>query len=78
VFETDGCGEVVESGVQLAVSGLEGVGAPGGWALRWMSDHTDEWAEEACPKLDEKNAELQAPLESNDSGASCRYARPDL
>jgi hypothetical protein len=51
---------VVETGVRLALSGVDGVGGPCGWVLRRTSDHGEEWAEEACPKLDEKNAEFQA------------------
>jgi len=50
----------IERGVDVAVGSVDRAEALCDRVWPWVSDHADEWAEEACAKLDEQNAELDS------------------
>src|SRR5579859_1248293 len=60
MLEAESCGEVVESGVDLAVGGVDRVGASRRGVGLWLTDQAGEWPEEAQPKLDHQDAKFQA------------------
>jgi hypothetical protein len=59
-LEAESCGEVVESGVDLAVGGVDRVGAPRRRVGVWLTDQAGEWPEKPQPKLDQQDAKFQS------------------
>ena len=60
MLEAEGCREVVQRGVDLAVGGIDRVEvAPWGGGTRLL-DEAGEWTEQARPKLDQQNAKFQS------------------
>ena len=51
---------MVQSGVDLAVGGVDRVGAPRRRVGVRLTDDADEWPEETQPKLDQQDAEFQS------------------
>src|SRR6266542_3391441 len=51
---------MVQSGVDLAIGGVDRVGAPGRCVGAWLSDQAGEWPEETQAELDQQDAKFQS------------------